>query len=194
MLNQVQHDSFFYQILQNFSKVNLSDSENQKRVVVLSLLVTKGCNFGGNMSYQNAYTAYQRNNVNTASQGRLVVLLYEGAIKHLNGALSLMEEDDKIKACNIEQFGIHLQKTQAIITELQVSLDMEKGGDISKNLMSLYMYFNEELMDAAINHKKTKIQFVLKMLTELADSWRMVANSTANAPAAKVANALNIVG
>lgn len=146
------------------------------------------------MSYQNAYTAYQRNNVNTASQGRLVVLLYEGAIKHLNGALSLMEEDDKIKACNIEQFGIHLQKTQAIITELQVSLDMEKGGDISKNLMSLYMYFNEELMDAAINHKKTKIQFVLKMLTELADSWRMVANSTANAPAAKVANALNIVG
>lgn len=146
------------------------------------------------MSYQNAYTAYQRNNVNTASQGRLVVLLYEGAIKHLNGALSLIEDDDKIKACNIEQFGIHLQKTQAIITELQVSLDMEKGGDIAKNLMSLYMYFNEELVDATINHKKTKIQFVLKMITELADSWRMVANSTANAPAAKVANALNIVG
>lgn len=146
------------------------------------------------MSYQNAYTAYQRNNVNTASQGRLVVLLYEGAIKHLNGALSLIEDDGKIKACNIEQFGIHLQKTQAIITELQVSLDMEKGGDIAKNLMSLYMYFNEELVDATINHKKTKIQFVLKMITELADSWRMVANSTANAPAAKVANALNIVG
>lgn len=146
------------------------------------------------MAYQNAYTAYQRNNVSTASQGRLVVLLYEGAEKHLTAALSLFDSNDKIKASNIEQFGIHIQKTQAIITELQVSLDMEKGGEISRNLMSLYVYFNEELMDATISHNKTKIQFVLKMISELAESWRMVANSTANAPAAKVANALNIEG
>lgn len=144
--------------------------------------------------YQNAYSAYQKNNVSTASQGRLVVLLYEGAIKHLNAALSLFEPDDKIKPQNIEQFGIHIQKTQAIITELQVSLDMEKGGDISRNLMSLYVFFNEELMNSSINHNKTKIQFVQKMMTELVDSWRTVANSAANAPAAKIANALNIEG
>ncbi len=146
------------------------------------------------MSYQNAYTAYQRTNVNTASQGRLVVLLYEGAIKNLNNAISLFDENDKIKACNIEQFGIHIQKTQAIITELQVTLDMDKGKDIARNLMSLYLYFNEQLMDANINHDKAKLQFVLKMISELADSWRQIANSEANAPAAKVPNALNIVG
>ncbi|MCR5187331.1 MAG: flagellar export chaperone FliS [Treponema sp.] len=146
------------------------------------------------MSYQNAYTAYQKTNVNTASQGRLVVLLYEGAIKHLNSAINLFDANDKIKASDIEQFGIHIQKTQAIITELQVTLDMEKGKDIARNLMSLYLYFNEELMDANINHNKTKIQFVAKMLNELAESWRIIANSTANAPAAKVQNTLNIVG
>ena len=71
---------------------------------------------------------------------------------------------------------------------------MEKGKDIARNLMSLYLYFNEELMDANINHNKTKLQFVVKMLNELAESWRIIANSTANAPAAKVQNALNIVG
>lgn len=146
------------------------------------------------MSYQNAYTAYQRTNVNTASQGRLVVLLYEGAIKHINAAINLFNENDKIKASDIEQFGIHIQKAQAIITELQVTLDMEKGKDIARNLMSLYLYFNEELMDANINHNKPKLQFVVKMLNELAESWRIIANSTANAPAAKVQNALNIVG
>lgn len=146
------------------------------------------------MSYQNAYTAYQRTNVNTASQGRLVVLLYEGAIKHINAAINLFNENDKIKASDIEQFGIHIQKAQAIITELQVTLDMEKGKDIARNLMSLYLYFNEELLDANINHNKTKLQFVVKMLNELAESWRIIANSTANAPAAKVQNALNIVG
>ena len=109
------------------------------------------------MAYQNAYAAYQKTNVNTASQGRLVVLLYEGAVKHLKAALNLFDLNDKLKAGDIEQFGIHLQKTQAIITELQVSLDMEKGGDIARNLMSLYVYFNEELMDATISHNKQKI-------------------------------------
>ncbi len=146
------------------------------------------------MAYQNAYAAYQKTNVNTASQGRLVVLLYEGAVKHLKAALNLFDENDKIKPANIEQFGIHLQKTQAIITELQVSLDMEKGGDIARNLMSLYVYFNEELMDATISHNKQKIEFVLNKVDELAEAWRTIANSTANAPAAKVASTLNIQG
>ena len=146
------------------------------------------------MGYQNAYAAYQKTNVNTASQGRLVVLLYEGAVKHLKAALNLFDTNDKLKAGDIEQFGIHLQKTQAIITELQVSLDMEKGGDISRNLMSLYVYFNEELMDATISHNKQKIEFILSKVDDLAGAWRTIANSTANAPAAKVASTLNIQG
>ena len=146
------------------------------------------------MAYQNAYAAYQKTNVNTASQGRLVVLLYEGAVKHLKSAINLFGQDDKLKPGDIEQFGIHLQKAQAIITELQVSLDMEKGGDIARNLMSLYVFFNEELMDATISHNKAKIEFVLKMTDELAESWRIIANSTANAPAAKVQSVLNIQG
>ena len=146
------------------------------------------------MAYQNAYTAYQKTNVNTASQGRLVVLLYEGAVKHLKAALNLFDGNEKIKPGNIEQFGIHLQKTQAIITELQVSLDMDKGGDIAKNLMSLYVFFNEELVSINITHNRDKINFILKMLNELVDSWRKIASSTANAPAAKVENVLNITG
>ena len=147
------------------------------------------------MGYQNAYTAYQKNNVSTASQGRLIVLLYEGAIKNLNSALKLFSSDNKIKAGDIEQFGVHVQKAQAIITELQVSLDMEKGGDIAKNLMSLYVYFNEQLMAAMISHDKAKIQEVLKMVSDLAESWRTIANSNANAPSNnRPTNALNIEG
>ena len=48
------------------------------------------------MAYQNAYAAYQKTNVNTASQGRLVVLLYEGAVKHLKAALNLFDMNDKL--------------------------------------------------------------------------------------------------
>ena len=146
------------------------------------------------MGYPNAFNAYQKTNVSTASQGRLVVLLYEGAIKQLKTALGYIGENGKIKPSEIEKFGIAVQKTQSIITELQVSLDMEKGGEIARNLMSLYLYFNEELVTASINHDKTKLEFVLNMMGQLAVSWRQVANSTANAPAAQIDNAVNIVG
>ena len=146
------------------------------------------------MGYSNAYNAYQKTNVSTASQGRLVVLLYEGAIKQLKLALSFIEPDGKIKPSQIEKFGIAIQKTQSIITELQVSLDMEKGGDIARNLMSLYLYFNEELVAASISHDRKKLEFVLNMMGQLVESWRQMSNSTANAPAAQIDNAVNIVG
>lgn len=146
------------------------------------------------MAYQNPYSAYQRTNVNTASQGRLVVLLYEGILKNLSLAINLFEQDEKIKPGNIEQFGIYIQKSQAIISELQVSLDMEKGGKIAENLMSLYVYFNEQLMSAAINQDKKIIQNILKMVNELTQSWRTISNSTANASATKISNSLNIEG
>ena len=116
------------------------------------------------MGYQNAYNAYQKTNRSTARQGRLVVLLYEGAIKQLNTALNYVEIDGKIKPGNIEKFGICIQKTQAIITELQVSLDMDKGGDIAKNLMSLYVFFNEELVSINITHNRDKINFIIKYI------------------------------
>ena len=146
------------------------------------------------MGYSNAYSAYQKTNINTASQGRLIVLLYEGIIKQLSTAVTYIENNGKIAPGNIEKYGICIQKAQAIITELQVSLDMEKGGDIARNLMSLYVFFNEELLAANISHNREKLEFVLKMVKDLTESWRQIANSVANAPAASVQNALNIQG
>ena len=146
------------------------------------------------MGYTNAYSAYQKTNVKTASQGHLVVLLYEAAIKNLRNALTLFDAENKIKAGDIEKFSGFIQKTQAIITELEVSLDMDKGGEISKNLMSLYMYFNSELMDASINHNKEKITFVMNMLNELLSAWRTAAQTSPVQTNVPVQNALNIQG
>ena len=106
----------------------------------------------------------------------------------------MLDAPNTLKPRAIEKFNNCLQKAQAIITELQVSLDMDRGGEIAKNLMSLYIFFNNELMSANINRDKKKIDFVLSMMTELSGAWRQAASSTANAPAATVANALNIEG
>ena len=136
------------------------------------------------MGYNQAYNAYRDTNVKTASQGRLVVLLYEGAVKQLTLANSMFDENGKIPVRSIENFGKALLKAQEIITELQVSLDMEKGGEIAKNLMSLYIFFNKTLTETNISKDQSKLKPVLDMMTELCESWRQAAatNPTASAP------------
>lgn len=146
------------------------------------------------MSYNQAYSAYQKTNITTASQGHLIVLLYEAAVKNLKNSLLCFEINGKILPKNIEKFSNSVQKAQAIISELQVSLDMEKGGDISKNLMSLYIYFNSELLDASIKHNKEKIENIEVMMNDLLSAWRTASNSTANAPAQVSHSTLNIEG
>ena len=146
------------------------------------------------MGYSQAYSAYRETNVKTASQGKLVVLLYEEAVRQLSQALGHFNSGGKINASKIEKFSANISKTREIITELQVSLDMSKGGQIAQSLMSLYVYFNNELLDANISHDKKKIEFVANMMKELLESWRTAANSTANAPAAVIPAALNIEG
>ena len=131
-------------------------------------------------AYSNGYNAYREIGVKTASQGKLVVMLYDGAVSHLSEAISMIEDGNKIEAGKIEAFGHHIQKVQDIITELQVSLDMDKGGDIAQNLMALYIYFNKELLNATITHDKQKLVFIHGLLSQLRESWNDAANTEAN--------------
>ena len=149
------------------------------------------------MGFNQAYSAYQKTNVTTASQGKLVVLLYEAAVKNLKLAAGLLDSEDNLKPGDIENFGKYIQKTQSIINELEVSLDMENGGEIAKNLMSLYLYFNSELTNITIKHSGAKIRFLIEMMSELLVAWKSASESTSNAPASTSLQnhtALNIQG
>lgn len=133
-----------------------------------------------NYNSYGGYNAYREVGVKTASQGKLVVMLYQGACSHLEDAIAMILPDGKISADNMESFGVHVQKVQDIITELQVSLDMEKGGEIAQNLMALYIYFNKELLNAGIKHDKEKLKFILNLLNQLRESWETASNTQAN--------------
>jgi len=115
----------------------------------------------------NPLNAYRETRVKTASQGKLIVMLYDEAVKQMDNALSMMEgktkQYDKVNAC--------LLKTQDIITELMASLDFEKGGDIARNLFSLYMFFNQQLMDANIQKDVKPIQDVRRLMNDLKGAW-----------------------
>lgn len=128
----------------------------------------------------SGYNTYRETSVKTASQGKLVVMLYESAVSHLEAAIAVVGENNKIQAKNIEKFGKDIQKVSDIISELQMTLDMNRGGVIAENLMALYVYFNKELLDASIKHDKKKLTFIHSKLSDLRDSWVIAANSTAN--------------
>lgn len=142
--------------------------------------------------YNQAYNAYKKASVKTASPAELVVLLYEGAVKKLASASSRFTAEGKLPVAQIESFSADILRAQEIITELQVSLDMEKGGQISQNLMSLYLYFNDQLRSANISRSKEKIDFVHNMMSELSATWKKAAENTVTMPSMQRQYTLNI--
>lgn len=117
------------------------------------------------------YDQYKETQIKTATQGKLIVMLYEGAIKFLKVAKNAINEK------NIESAHNNIVRAQDIIMELLLSLNME-AGEIAEKLHSLYLYMNKRLMEANIYKKIEPIDEVLKMLIELKDVWAQIANNT----------------
>ena len=147
------------------------------------------------LAYTNAYSAYRETSIKTASQGQLIVMLYDGAVKHLDQAALLIEEKKAGPKCDpgiIEQIGKSVIRAQEIITELTVSLDFDAGGSIANNLFSLYTFFNQELLEANVSFDGERIKAVCDMLRSLRDSWQIIAQKEATSGGIAQGIALNI--
>jgi flagellar protein FliS len=125
------------------------------------------------LAYKNAYSVYNQTKILTASQGQLIIMLYDGALKNLDNAISFMEGNtgDKVPPEIIEKTGRAIIKAQSIISELSSSLDFEKGGDVAKELFALYTWFGQELLDANVNKDANRVKNVREMLANLRTSW-----------------------
>jgi flagellar protein FliS len=113
--------------------------------------------------------AYQDSAVTTQSKGRLIVLLYDGAIKFMKLAIKELE------ANNFESKGKYLNKAQDIINELNAVLDMNAGGDIANNLRKLYSFMSNRLSEANIKRDPKMIREVIELMEELNQSWKAIA-------------------
>jgi len=124
------------------------------------------------MAY-NALSAYKETRIRTASQGQLIVMLYDEAVRQLDKGLELigLNSSGKKDPSSIEVIGKAIIKARDIITELMVSLDFEQGGEIAQNLFALYTWFNKELMEAHMNMDSKRITAVRNMMNELRGSW-----------------------
>ena len=114
---------------------------------------------------------YKKTQVATVDRGRLIVLLYEGAISFLTKAKACLEESDIPGACGL------INRAQDIIEELNASLNMDEGGDIAANLRRLYMFMGDELVQAKVKGKAEPLDEVIRMLTTLNEAWRQAVAS-----------------
>ena len=148
------------------------------------------------MAYTNAISTYKETRVKTASQGQLIIMLYEEAVKHLDRGLELLGVDAGAKKNpgNIEKISKSILRAQEIITELTVSLDFEQGGDIAKNLFSLYTWFNKELLSANISQDIRRVTAVRNQLNELRSAWAEIAATNSSETAGRVVTGINIAG
>ncbi|MCS5552388.1 MAG: flagellar export chaperone FliS [SAR324 cluster bacterium] len=116
-------------------------------------------------TYSNYQNAYKKASVNTLDQNKLIIMLYDGAIKNANFAVEYM------KSGEIEKVHDSLIKTKNIVTELLATLNMENGGEIAKNLKSLYSYMFSLLIEANMEKKSEPVLNVIDLLKELRGAW-----------------------
>jgi len=147
------------------------------------------------LAYKNASSTYKETKIKTASQGQLIIMLYDEVIRQLTQAAEMLElknEKNKIHD-KIEKINKAIMKAEEIITELMVSLDFEQGGDIAKNLFSLYSWFNRELLEASISQDVKRVKTVRNMFSELHDSWKKIVH-TVDSENRETSVGLNIAG
>lgn len=111
---------------------------------------------------QNAYKA---NEISTVSQTRLIVMLYDGAIRFLKIA------SENMTPRKYDLVNNNIIKAQDIITELMVSLNMEEGKEVSNNLLSIYVYMKKRLLEANMKKDTAILKEVMELLSDLKTAW-----------------------
>ncbi len=112
--------------------------------------------------------AYHENTISTQSRGRLIVLLYEGAIKFLRQAIAELEKE------NFAKKGEYITKAIDIVNELNACLDVDGGGEVAQNLRGLYHFMARQLQEANLNRDPQRIEEVISLLEELNVSWKAI--------------------
>jgi len=115
---------------------------------------------------KDGYSAYQTANIDTADQGKLILIAYDVAIKHCRLALEIFSDRKKM-----EERMKHIFKVQDAVAELMGALKLDVG-QIAKNLYRLYEYMNWRLVNASVKQKAEHIEEVLGYLVDLRSAWK----------------------
>ncbi len=118
------------------------------------------------MLANQGYAAYANNKITTASPAELTLMLYDGAIKFCNIAISAIEEE------NVQKAHTNIIKVERIIEEFQATLDHKYP--VAKDFDEVYKYLMMRLREANMKKDKEILEEVLKHLRTMRDTWKEV--------------------
>lgn len=118
----------------------------------------------------SGHNAYRVNAVETASPEQLTLMCYDGALRFMRRAAKALDGNDRTDA------SYATGRAQAIVNELNVTLDMDAGGEISTNLRSLYLFVNRHLSDALVTGDPAKVREAINLIGELRGAWAEAMN------------------
>tara|TARA_B100001057_G_scaffold345563_1_gene346688 strand:- start:2401 stop:2805 length:405 start_codon:yes stop_codon:yes gene_type:complete len=121
------------------------------------------------MNAQSALGAYKalknQKALDDASPHQLIELMLSGALERVASAIGAMERNETA------EMGESIGKAISIVDSLRVSLDVEKGGEIAKNLAQLYDYITRRLLEASVSQQPELLAEVASLLKEIKTAW-----------------------
>ena len=127
------------------------------------------------------YRQYQKTQVTTASREKILLMLYEGAIRFTKQAHAAM------LAKKIADKGKYISKATAILSELMATLDFKVGGQLAVDLENLYIFMIDKLIEGNIHNNPEHLAAVEKILMTLYSAWKdVVENPRADGVPSKI--------
>jgi flagellar protein FliS len=125
----------------------------------------------------NPLNIYRKTATTTASPGELVLMLFDGALRFMTAAEIGFQEENFAR--RNEQIHNNILRAQAIITELQATLNMEVGGEFSENLYRLYDFMQNQLSQANREKNIEKIKVGVGFVQDIREAWAQMLLQTA---------------
>ena len=120
------------------------------------------------MDAKTAASAYRESAYDNAPPLKIVHMLYGGALRFLEQAEAIDPEQDP------HGFNDRLGRADGIVSELRLSLDHEKAPEVCRELSSLYLFVEDQVRRALLDHDVSAIRPARDVLATLDDAWRKI--------------------
>ena len=117
----------------------------------------------------NPWLSYRQVATKTATPGQLVLMLFDGALRFLDKALVGFDLDDPLDS-NLA-INNNILKAQEILRELNMSLNMEKGGEFAATMRRLYNYYDLQLSQSNLQKDPAGVELVIRLLSVIRGAW-----------------------
>ncbi len=112
---------------------------------------------------------YREIAVQTSSPAKLVVMLYEGAVRFLR------ESSTAIQSRDLDRKRQSIDRAVAIVQHLQCTLDVERGGVVATDLNRLYGYITSRILEGSTRLETAPLEEAIKLLNVLLAGWEELA-------------------